>query len=96
MSSTSANDTAERSTGSITPSQVLGQAVESFIQACDVQLGVTLQPEGEPCDLDPAIAAYGSCVACTNPTGGWNLVFVGDEKSSQALARALLAMEPTR
>ena len=93
MSSTSAKDTAERSTGAVTPSQVLDQAVQSFVQACDVQLGIALQPDGGPGDLDPATAAYGSCIACTNPSGGWNLVFVGDEKSCQVLARALFAME---
>ena len=68
-------------------------AVDAVIEACDVQMGVTLEPEGNVRPPDPTRSAYGSSIALTDVDGGSNMVLVGDADSCARLTRAMFDME---
>lgn len=73
--------------------EILQQATDSVIEACQMQLEFPLWTEGTTKSPDQGCSTYGSGIALTDPTGGFNLMLVGDELSTETLTRQLFFME---
>jgi hypothetical protein len=73
--------------------QILQQSTESVIEACQMQLGFPLWTEGPTAQPDQDCSTFGSGIALTAPTGGFNLMLVGNERSTKTLTRRLFFME---
>ena len=70
--------------------RILQQATDAVVEACELQLGLELKPEADTAPPDQGCSTYGSGIALTAPTGGFNLMLVGDEESTNTLTRKLL------
>ncbi len=73
--------------------RILQQATDAVVEACKLQLGLELEPEADTAPPDQGCSTYGSGIALTDPTGGFNLMLVGDEASTKTLTRKLLFLE---
>ena len=73
--------------------QILEQATNSVIEACRMQLEFPLWLEGPTAQPDQGCSTYGSGIALTDATGGFNLMLVGNERSTKTLTRQLFFME---
>lgn len=73
--------------------QLLDDAVESVIETCEMQLMLPLEVAGATTSPDHDCSTYGSAIALTDPTGGYNLMLVGDENSIRTLTRKLFFLE---
>jgi len=79
--------------GSSVPMQVLQEAVKAVVDTCSIQLDLHLTVDPNPSDPREADVKYGSSIALTSETGGWNLAVMANQPSSEALTRNLFAME---
>ncbi len=79
--------------GSNVPMQVLQEAVKAVVDTCAIQMDLPLEVDPNPSDPREADVKYGSSIALTSDTGGWNLAVMANQKSSEALTRNLFAME---
>lgn len=79
--------------GRAVPVQVLQEAVRAVVDTCAIQMNLALKVEPHPSDPRDADVEYGSSVALTAETGGWQLAVMGNRASCEALTRNLFAME---
>lgn len=75
------------------PIQVLQEAVRAVVETCAVQMNLELQVDPDPSDPRDADVEYGSSIALTSETGGWQLAVMGSRGSCEVLTRSLFAME---
>lgn len=73
--------------------QVLQEAVRAVVDTCAIQMGLALEVDPDPSDPRDADVKYGSSIALTAETGGWQLAVMGDRGSCEALTRSLFAMD---
>ena len=79
--------------GANLPAKVLQEAVKAVVDTCSIQMDLKLQVDPNPSDPREADVKYGSSIALTSETGGWNLAVMGNQPSCEALTRNLFAME---
>lgn len=79
--------------GSTVPMQVLQEAVKAVVDTCGIQMDLQLSVDPNPSDPREADVKYGSSIALTSETGGWNLAVMANQPSAEALTRNLFAME---
>lgn len=79
--------------GRSVPMQVLQEAVRAVVETCAIQMSLELEVDPSPSDPRDADVEYGSSIALTSETGGWQLAVMGSRGSCEALTRNLFAME---
>ncbi len=79
--------------GSSVPLQVLQEAVKAVVDTCSIQMDLQLEVDPNPSDPREADVKFGSSIALTSETGGWNLAVMANQSSCEALTRNLFAME---
>ncbi len=79
--------------GSNVPMQVLQEAVKAVVDTCSIQMDLKLTVDQDPSDPRQADVKYGSSIALTSDTGGWNLAVMGNKHSCEVLTRNLFAMD---
>ncbi len=75
------------------PMQVLKEAVKAVVDTCAIQMNLALEVDPSPSDPRDADVEYGSSIALTSETGGWQLAVMGSRRSCEMLTRNLFAME---
>ncbi len=75
------------------PVQVLQEAVKAVVDTCSIQMDLHLEVDPNPSDPRDADVEYGSSIALTSETGGWQLAVMGSKSGCQILTRNLFAME---
>ena len=80
-------------TGRHMPATVLQEAVKAVVDTCRIQMDLHLEVDPNPSDPREADVKYGSSIALTSETGGWNLAVMGNQPSCEALTRNLFAMD---
>ncbi len=75
------------------PAEVLQEAVTAVVNTCDVQMDLHLEVDSNPGDPREAKVDFGSSIALTSETGGWNLAVMANRPSAEILTRVLFAME---
>lgn len=73
--------------------ELLDKGVESVIETAEMQLMLTLEASGETGDPDREYSDCGSGIALTDPTGGYNLMLMGNRPSIETLTRKLFFLE---
>lgn len=76
------------------PAQVLQESVQAVVDTCRIQMQIECTVDPHPSDPRDADVNYGSSIALTSETGGWQLAVMANRDSCQILTRALFAMEP--
>lgn len=79
--------------GRSVPTQVLQEAVRAVVDTCAIQMNLELAVDPNPSDPRDADVEYGSSIALTSETGGWQLAVMGSRGSCEKLTRNLFAME---
>lgn len=69
-------------------------AVDAIIQTFEVQFDMKLEPDGMPSRPDPQDVLFGSSIALTADTIGFQYACFFDEHSAEELTRLLFALEP--
>ena len=80
--------------GSYVPSTVLQEAVRAVVETCRIQMNLALEVAANPSDPRDAEVDFGSSIALTSDSGGWQLAVMGNQPACNALTRDLFAMEP--
>jgi CheY-specific phosphatase CheX len=75
--------------------EALHDAVQSVVATFSIQFDMDLAPHGEPTEPQPPEIAYGSSIALTSESGGWNLAVMCDERTAIKLTRLMFAMDET-
>ncbi|MFP4175647.1 MAG: chemotaxis protein CheX [Planctomycetota bacterium] len=73
--------------------QLLQAAADAVIETCEMQLELPLEKKGGAAKPDSGCSTFGSGIALTDATGGYNLMIVGTEQSTTTLTRRLFFME---
>lgn len=79
--------------GCSVPMQVLQEAVRAVVDTCAIQMNLALEVDPNPSDPRETDVEFGSSIALTSETGGWQLAVMGNRGSCEALTRNLFAME---
>lgn len=84
---------AQSSLGASVPAKVLQEAVKAVVDTLEIQVGLEIEVDPSPSDPREANVEYGSAIALTSETGGWQLAVMASKESCDILTKALFAME---